>query len=167
MRRNKGSALGWIIGIIAVLLLIWIIWIVWRPSDTITQSDETAVRNTVTMFGGELRMVPLLSSKESVSEAMEYNYASFVAPELITKWEADPTHSPGRLTSNPYPDHIEITKVNKNSDGTYTVEGKVIERSSSNISSSSNSGSYPVTIKLEKRNSLWLIIQVSGYPKSK
>jgi heme A synthase len=165
MRKNKGSALGWTIGIIAALFLIWVVWIIWRPSETITQNDETAVRNTVTMFGGELRMVPLSSSKEAVGEAMEYNYASFVAPELISKWEKDPLHAPGRLTSSPYPDHIDITSVNKNSDGTYIVKGNVIDLSSSNISSSTNSGSYPVTIKLENRNGLWLITNLTGYPK--
>ncbi len=126
---------------------------------------ESIVRNQVTQFGESLKMVSILAPTTTVSKTMDESYASFVAPELLAKWKNDPMHSPGRLTSSPSPDRIEIYSVVKKNNDEYAVNGRVIETSSTD-QPGSNSGSYPVNIVLESRNNAWLITSFAGYPPS-
>ncbi|MGE5540902.1 MAG: hypothetical protein ACM3TU_01305 [Bacillota bacterium] len=96
-------------------------------------SDVFQVRTTVSGFGDELRQVSLLAPAADVAKAMDSHYSYYVHPDLLAKWKADPIHAPGRLTSSPWPDFIEITSATKNPDGSYTVDGMIAERTSSDV----------------------------------
>ncbi len=89
--------------------------------------NTTAVRNTVTGLGDELQAVSLLAPAADVAEAMERHYAFYVHPDLLARWKADPQLAPGRLTSTPRPDRIEITETTPNEDGSYTVSANILE----------------------------------------
>jgi hypothetical protein len=153
-----------IIGLIIVAGVVgFVVYYHNTPQSQNAEQAKNLVRNQVTLFGQNLKMVPLLAGTTTVDRAMEQNYAMYVAPELLTTWESDPTHAPGRLTSSPSPDHIDITSITLATDGTYIVNGNVIEVSSSDTAGS-NSGSYPVRATLENRNDNWLITRFQGYP---
>jgi hypothetical protein len=81
----------------------------------------------VASFGDELRSVSLLAPPAELAKEMDQHYAIFVHPDLLAKWKADPSLAPGRRTSSPYPDRIDVLNATKNPDGTFTVNGNIIE----------------------------------------
>jgi hypothetical protein len=95
---------------------------------------------------------------------MEQYYSSYVTPELLTQWEAAPTSSPGRLTSSPWPDRIDITSVTQNPDGSYMVSGNVAEITSVEETQGGVADTYPVVLTVENRDGQWLIASWSGAP---
>lgn len=124
-------------------------------------ADGAQVRMTVSGFGDQLKQVPLLAPDDLVSKAMDMYYGLYVSPELLTTWKQDPQDAPGRLTSSPWPDRIEITAVTKNQDGTYTIDGNIVE-----VTSGDNgpqvADSYAVQFTLTKGPDGW---QITGYAK--
>jgi len=164
------NTVWWSVALVVVLIIALLFVYQNGARTNSTQNTDTgagaemAVTSVVVAFGGSLDMVSLLAPAASVAESMEANYAPYVAPELLAQWESDPAHAPGRLTSSPAPDHIEVSSAQANADGTYTVLGRVIETTSAATATSTGSGSYPVTIRLENRDGSWLITQFQGYP---
>jgi hypothetical protein len=138
------------------------------PSETATttdtatdQANDAAVRATVTNFGESMKNVSLLASNTVLASSMQSAYASTVAPTLIQTWINDPQGAIGRTVSSPWPDHITINTVVKNPDGTYRVDGTVVEVSSSDMATSGGSTSeYPIVLTLENQNGSWLITDV-------
>lgn len=120
--------------------------------------QEEAVRTQVTGFGAALRMVSLLAPQEQVETAMQQYYGAYTAPELLSQWETSPQSAPGRLTSSPWPERIDVSSVKKIADDTYVVEGAVIEVTSADTRESGAAASYPVIITLQKRGDAWLIV---------
>ena len=64
---------------------------------------------------------------------------------------ADPESAPGRLTSSPWPDRIEIDNVQAAGTDEYLVTGWVIEKTSADETK------YPVQITVSKVDGSWLI----------
>ena len=85
------------------------------------------ITNLVKDFGSNLKLVSLLAPKDTLEKEMKENYSEFVSEKLIEKWLSDPENAPGRLTSSPWPDRIEVEDIEKVSENEYKVEGKVIE----------------------------------------
>jgi len=123
-------------------------------------SEQDQVRNVVLDFGTRLQTVSLTASKENAAAAIAANYAADVSPALLASWEADPSTAPGRLTSSPWPDHINIQSVTKNQDGTYTVTGEVAEKTSVEEANGGVSDTYPITLMVRNVNGAWLITDV-------
>jgi len=171
--NDSSSRVWWIVGAIVVVIIIVIAAFSYgsspaaAPVATTTpataSADEASVRATVTAFGQQLQMVSLLAPTTTAAQAMLTSYAPYVAPELLAAWESDPSQAPGKLTSSPWPDHIDITGVTANAGG-YAVTGNVIDMTSVEQTSGGNAGSYPVSMTLENRNGQWLITSFSGYP---
>jgi hypothetical protein len=159
-----------IIGIIVIVLVAiggW--WYFTRSSaDNLpgeTASGETeAVQSIVTSFGSQMKNVPLTASSTAIASAVAQYYGPYVAPELLAQWESAPTTSPGRLTSSPWPDRIEITSVAKNEDGSYSVVGNVIEVTSVEETEGGVADSYPVSFTVENQNGAWLIARFMRAP---
>jgi hypothetical protein len=124
-------------------------------------SDSAQVRITVTGLGDNLRQVPLIAPPDIVAFAMDRYYALYVNPDLLAKWKADPLNAPGRLTSSPAPDRIDITGVTKNGDGTYTVEAGIVE-TASGANGPEVTDTIPVEFMLTKGPDGW---QITGYKK--
>jgi hypothetical protein len=152
----------WISAILLVLVIVGVFIYLGNSNTVSDMAAESSVRNTVTQFGASLKMVSLLASTTEVSSAMDQNYAEYVTPELLNAWKNDPQDAPGRLTSSPYPDSIDIGMVKKNDDGSYTVTGSVVE-SSNAMGTSTSEGRYPITAVVEKVGDSWLISDFTGY----
>jgi len=142
--------------LLIVLALIVLAGIFCVTKFTILESSEPAVRTLVENFGQTLKNISLLSP--TVAQELESNYKDFVSPELLNEWTADPTKAPGRLTSSPWPERIEIIGLNKTSADTYFVQGEIVEMTSSGAAEK-----QPVVLIVQKSESSgkrWLIISV-------
>lgn len=123
--------------------------------DVDKQSLEAEIRTVVESFGARLQMVSLLAP--DAASQIEQDYSEFVAPELLQGWIADPASAPGRLTSSPWPDHIEINEVQLQGPDQYLVAGVVIEVTSTEQMSGGVAALYPVQITLSNVGGNWLI----------
>ncbi len=131
-----------------------------KPQQT-DEADEEAVVNTVKGFGKKLQTVSLLAPKDMVEKSIKENYGDFVSQELIAKWVRDLKNVPGRLTSSPWPDRIEIQTVKKLSENVYEVNGEMIEITSKESVSGGIAAKRPITLVVKKADRRWLIDDVT------
>jgi len=89
-------------------------------------NEEEAIK-VVEEFGSKLQLVSLMSPKDILTKSMEEEYSQYVATGLIYEWIEDPLNAPGRLTSSPWPDRIEILNIEKITDYSFSVEGQIVE----------------------------------------
>lgn len=120
--------------------------------------EEIAVRARVIDFGRQLQKVPLMAERTIVEAAMDQNYGRLVEAGLLSQWKANAKNAPGRLTSSPWPERIEITAAQKNTDGTYTVSGEIVE-----MSSTGEGDHMPVSITLSYQNNEWVITRYEEF----
>lgn len=121
------------------------------------KNAETAeVTALVEGFGEKLKSVYLTSPPEIVRQDIAENYGDYVQSELLLEWLNDPQKAPGRLTSSPWPERIEISLLEKLSKDIYRVHGQIIEVTSA------STAEKPATILLKKSAAgPWLIAAVS------
>lgn len=117
------------------------------PNPTSAPANIAAV---VEGFGQRLQLVSLLAPDAAAQ--IRSQYADFVAPELLDAWAADPESAPGRLTSSPWPDHIDVASLSIQANGSYAVEGAVVE-----MTSTGEAGRLPVVIVVDEIGGRWLI----------
>ncbi len=123
--------------------------------------DKAAVTSLVENFGKQLQKVSLLAPKARVEESMQENYGDFVSLELLQKWASDPQNAPGRLTSSPWPDRIEIKTIDKMSEQAYEVKGDIIEITSTEKVKGGIAAKRPITLIVKKTGDRWLIAAVT------
>lgn len=122
---------------------------------------EQQVRDLVEGFGQALRNVSLTAPAEDVKNSIKDSYTSFVTADLLEKWLAAPDTAPGRETSSPWPDRIEILSLEKLSEEEYTVNGQIIEITSVEAESGAAAAVRPVSLKVGKTGGQWLISSVT------
>jgi hypothetical protein len=126
----------------------------------VTQSEEEEVTTVVEAFGEKLQQVSLLAPSEVVRESIEQHYSEYVTPELLSRWLDDPSSAPGRLTSSPWPERIEIVDLEEVADDVYEVQGEVIEVTSVEESDDNVANRIPITLTVKKVDNQWLIDDV-------
>ena len=124
---------------------------------SVPAAEDAAVTAVVQEFGGRLKNVSLLAP--DAAQQIEAQYGQFTAADLLAVWMADPLQAPGRLTSSPWPDRIEIEAINLNDAGSYLVIGRVIEIASAEVGTDNTVASYAVSLTLAKSEDRWLIIE--------
>ncbi|MBY0122119.1 hypothetical protein [Bacillus sp. S/N-304-OC-R1] len=124
------------------------------PAET-NESVEELVISLVDKFGDKLQNVSLLGPKTELEKSMKENYGGIVSPELIKQWLKDPQNAPGRLTSSPWPDRIDITETQKQSDQKYSVKGEIIEVTNTEVADR-----RPIQLIVEKVGKQWMITSV-------
>jgi len=95
--------------------------------------EEQDVRKLVEDFGKELQKVSLLAPEDLLIQSIKENYGSFITPDLLQKWLDDPQSTPGRMVSSPWPDHIDILDMEMNDKNQYTVNGEIVEVTSTEL----------------------------------
>ena len=118
---------------------------------------EEAVRGLVEAFGRKLQMVSVLAPEDILRASMREHYADYVSPALLEAWLNDPESAPGRLTSSPWPDRIEVRSVEKKADDAYRVEGDIIETTSAD---GEPAAKRPVTLEVRNVDGRWRIVAV-------
>jgi hypothetical protein len=111
----------------------------------------------VEAFGKRLQNVALLAP--DAAQELQAQYANYVSPALLTAWMADLPKAPGRVTSSPWPDRIEIATLIKDSADKYEVNGFVIEITSVEVTSGGAAARIPVRIVAERIQGSWLITE--------
>ena len=142
---------------ISILILI-LVGIHLFPSK-ISNTQEQEAKSVVLDFGEKLKMVSILAPKKTVVKDIQDNYSGYVSPDLLNQWESDPSKAPGRITSSPWPDRIEIASVAKQGNDSYKIEGKVIEITSVEAEKGGVANSYVVNIEVQKIGNKWLITE--------
>jgi len=120
------------------------------------KSDEELVKNLIEEFGSKLKMVSLLAPEDILRKSMQDNYGGLVTQELIEKWLQDPINAPGRLTSSPWPDRIEIISMERLSQDSFKVEGVIAEITANEEIAAKR----PIVLTVKKINDKWLIVDV-------
>ncbi|NLX91109.1 MAG: hypothetical protein GXZ07_05905 [Firmicutes bacterium] len=125
--------------------------------ETSNYEDEAAVTRLVKDFGGKLKDVSLLASAEELTASLEEHYGEFVTSALLESWQNDPQQAPGRVSSSPWPELIEVVSLEKSAEGVYEVQGKVIEMTSVEMTQGGIAAQRPITLTVEKSAGRWLI----------
>jgi len=119
--------------------------------------DVENVKSLVTNFGEKLKMVSVLAPEDILLESIEENYSEYISTNLLEKWKQDPQSVPGRLTSSPWPDRIDILNLEKVSEDEYEITGEIVEVTSTNQSSDEATSKIPVILKVINDNGKWVI----------
>lgn len=120
-------------------------------------SEEEAVRTVVTEFGTRLREVSVLAPKEIAARAMDQAYSTYVAAPLLASWKNDPKKAPGKRTSSPSPERIDISTVKATGRDAFVVTGKVILLTAKERRDGGVFAANPVTMTLAKQQGRWMI----------
>lgn len=118
--------------------------------------DEQAAIALVEEFGRRLAQVSPLAPAEVVRQSMEEHYGDLVSPDLIRAWSQDPRRAPGRLTSSPWPDRIEVRGATRLDAETFRVEAEVVEVTSVEKSHGA-AARRPITLEVRRADGRWLI----------
>ncbi|MDF2524606.1 MAG: hypothetical protein K0R31_2247, partial [Clostridiales bacterium] len=133
------------------------------PQQT-DESDKSAIASLVEEFGKKLQIVSLQAPKDIVKESIQENYSKYVSTTLLSEWMKNPERAPGRLTSSPWPDRIEIISTEILSENAYQVKGEIIEVTNTGEIAAKR----PITLQVEKYENKWLIsaVALGSYEKS-
>ncbi|HEY0979564.1 MAG TPA: hypothetical protein VGE23_01850 [Candidatus Paceibacterota bacterium] len=148
----------WIIGAVLVLGGLVYSYVASHPAGVIDGAHEGDVRSTVAAFGNQLNAVSTLSP--AAAEEIQNAYGPYVSEELLAAWIAHPEAAPGRATSSPWPDHIEIDTVTLNEIGAYEVAGRVML-----MTSAGDAGSVPVALTVENTERGYRITAYEEFPR--
>lgn len=120
-----------------------------EPSEVVSSDAQAEVTALVEAFGARLQQVSLLAP--DAGDQILTQYAEFVAPELLAQWAASPETAPGRVTSSPWPDRIEVNSVIPRGAG-YLVDAVVVE-----VTSEGESGRYAALFTVGQVEGQWMI----------
>ncbi|MFJ7973425.1 hypothetical protein [Psychrobacillus sp. NPDC096389] len=122
-----------------------------------TDEEEVAIVEEVAeKFGNVLQNVSLLGPEEQLEKDMHDNYGDLVSDELIEQWLSEPLAAPGRLTSSPWPDRIDLENTEKLSANMYELNGNIIEIANGDEAVNE----IPISLVVEKVEEQWLITKV-------
>lgn len=120
------------------------------------RSEEGQVEAVIEKFGEHLKNVSLVADPDTVASAIEREYSPYVTEALIDRWLKDPLHAPGRETSSPWPERIEIVSMEKVGDY-YEVVAKVISMTSVEKARGGYYDSSLVYITVANTNGAWRV----------
>ncbi|MFH1233009.1 MAG: hypothetical protein V1651_04075, partial [Patescibacteria group bacterium] len=153
---NKKILIGILAGTVVLIATLYIL-IVSAVKNRI--ADASVVKGVVLEFGEKMKNVSLQSPKEVVEKDLKENYSGLVTDELLAKWRNDFSQAPGRITSSPWPQGIELEEVKKMDENRYKIIGKVIEVTSEEETQGGLASEYNVEMIVEKRDGEWLIAE--------
>ncbi|WP_058486473.1 M56 family metallopeptidase [Defluviitalea phaphyphila] len=125
-------------------------------SEEINQ-DEQDIQIMVEAFGKTLKEVLLSAPDDIVAANIKEKYGIYITSELLQKWQDNPQSAPGRMVSSPWPERIDLIKIENTDKNQYTVYGEIIEVTSAEQVAAKR----PITIVVEKINDSWLISDVT------
>ncbi len=119
------------------------------------EAEESAVMSVIEDFGCSLKNVSLLSP--TAAKEIEENYKNFLDPALLAQWQEDPLKAPGRVTSSPWPDRIEVLDIERFGSGSYEVEGEIIEITSAEQEEGKVAARRDIKLSVSDFGDKWLI----------
>jgi hypothetical protein len=122
------------------------------PSQGAAPDAQSTIRELVGRLGARLKNVSLLGPADEVRDAIRREYEPLVTAELLQRWLADPATAPGRLTSSPWPERIEILET-RPIGGRFEVHAEIVEATSADAVARR----VPVAIEVVPVNGQWRI----------
>ena len=147
-----------IIAVIVFLMAVYMIYSI-RKDNRLNNNEENVIK-LVEDFGSTLKNVPLLAPRDEVIQAIKDNYSPYVTDELMQNWIAHPRRAPGRTTSSPWPDRIEINEIERLSEDEYSIKGIIVEVTSTEAEGGGAAAFRPVELILKKTGNKWLIDKI-------
>jgi len=77
----------------------------------------------------------------------------------LQAWIIDPSQTPGRVVSSPWPERIEIKAVSQLSRNTYLVCGEIIEVTSSELVCGGAANRIPIRVTVQQVDGEWSITE--------
>lgn len=130
-----------------------------QQQDIDLQAEEDVVMQLVQDFGKKLQNVSLLAPEDVLAKSMQESYGEFVSPDLLNKWLSDPAEAPGRAVSSPWPDRIEVQSAEKMPDGSYRIQGHIVEVTSAETEDEA-AAKRPISLQINRIENRWLITEV-------
>lgn len=164
MSNHKKPAFG-IIVVVAVLVIAVAVGLLADPidDDACTNGvNEEAIVSLVEGFGSKIQAVSLQAPQDIVARSIQANYSDFVSPAFMRELINDPSKAPGRLTSSPWPDRIEILSIKKLSQNMCQVNGEIIEITSVKKGNAGIASKLPITLVVKRMDERWLIDALMG-----
>ena len=112
-------------------------------------------------FGNRLQMVPLSGEESDVAQSMHEQYEEFVSPALIAKWLENPSKAPGRITSSPWPEHIDILSMSLLEQDQYEVAGNIIEITSVEKITGGVAATQAIRLVVSRLDGRWMITELT------
>lgn len=163
MPINNKTLIG--IGVAVFLLAtagFW--WFQLGDSSLSLSSDETtSVADLVTDFGDVLKNVPLAAPTDVAAESIRLEYGPFVTADLLARWAHTPTDAPGRLTSSPWPERIDVQNVTK-LENAYVVRGQIQYLTSLEMTEGGAASTENIILTVVEQNGEW---RISDYRSEK
>jgi hypothetical protein len=128
------------------------------------------IRTQVTAFGEVLKNVSLLSPTAAAD--IDRTYAPYVTTSLRAQWSAHPEIALGRMTSSPWPDHIDVIDIEATENGAYTVRATLTYLTSEELEQGGDAGTATLQMVVIQEDGTWKIDAVtvrqdnSGTPHS-
>jgi hypothetical protein len=144
----------------AILLITTVTSHAWGQAPTAVShpaDQKQAVTTVVTEFGRRFRMVAVLAPKELVAKAMDEAYSDLVSADLLATWKDNPENAPGKRTSSPSPERIDISSIRAKGHDAYVVKGKVILLTAQERREGGVFQANPVTMTVSQQNGKWVI----------
>ncbi len=116
--------------------------------------EESEIKKLLDLFVQRMQLITLASPLERIKEMIKDAYHELVTEELLNQWLNSPQEAPGKITSSPWPDKIEIKKLSKINPNEYQVEGSLIWMTSTGFAKEDK-----VEIKILKKDSKWLLAE--------
>lgn len=152
MRRNRRQV-ALELGVLAAFLTLV------APTPAHTSAAEIAARRLVEHFGRRLQGVYLSSPPPQIRQMIRQHYGALVSPSLLARWLQNPRRAPGRWTSSPWPDHIEVTSLTRAGHQGFVIQGHVVE-----MTSTGTSARIPVCFVVQKLQNRWQITEYTPQP---
>ncbi|MCK9187361.1 MAG: hypothetical protein PHS16_02405 [Candidatus Colwellbacteria bacterium] len=147
---------------IAVLLIIilTLLFLGFRGMQTNTDKEKAIVQEIVFNFGSKLKNVSLLAPEDNLKESILDNYNDYVDPVLLNSWLDNTAEAPGRLTSSPWPEKIDISEIKKIGSRSYKISGDIIEVTNIELERGGFAAKKPITLSVAEKNGKWVITNI-------
>lgn len=122
------------------------------------RNERGQVEAVVEKFGEHMKNVPLSADSDTVADTIQKEYAPYITEALLDRWIKDPLHAPGRETSSPWPERIEISSMEKIGEY-YEVVAKVISLTSVEKAQGGYYDSSPAYITVANTNGAWRVAE--------
>lgn len=123
-------------------------------------NTEERIHEIVYQFGNRLKMVSLLAPDEVLRESILDYYGDLVTPKLLKRWLENPRSAPGRYTSSPWPERIDIADIKRTGKEKFEVRGHIVEVTSTNKKTGEFTAKRPILLEVIKIHDQWLINDV-------
>jgi hypothetical protein len=109
-----------------------------------------------------MKHVPLSGSRDVATEALDEHFRGYISAGLLQYWKTNPSEAVGRLASSPWPERIEIQRIERQAATRYAVSGEIVMFASANMAGGGEFRREKIELRVEDVGyGTWLITQAT------